>query len=152
MILANLANFCAKELASELSDAAPGLKLNLWYLDNGHLVGKISGFVPRLDIISSELGNPSKFVVYGINIEDFPCYTKRLRDRLIVGFRNSLQSRVFPLRQQKVRGTATEAASAEMLLKICQNDILKEKLIGEQVKEFDSAIDRTIRQILGHIF
>jgi hypothetical protein len=66
-----------KVLTTELGVSIPDLKMNMWFLDDGHLVGKATDLVKCLEIIKlvgEPLGlylNLPKCVVYGMNLDIF---------------------------------------------------------------------------------
>ena len=163
-----------KELTSKLSAAMPELKVNLWYLDDGHLAGKTTDLVKCLDIISSvgpELGvflNLSKCVVYGTNTDVFPYEIRRSTDGLMVlgspvGSRKFVADKVYEIvckaafslfdsrrledPQQELLLLRCCSGSSRMTYwqRTCNPDDIK-----EQITEFDSAVDRTIHHILGN--
>ena len=61
----------------------PDLKLNLWYLDDGHIIGNVDEILSVLKVIEIEgphLGlflNLSKCVVYGSSLDEFPSQISR---------------------------------------------------------------------------
>ena len=65
-------------LVNSIKDKFPHLKLNLWYLDDGHLCGKVDDLVKIIALINEEgknLGlflNLSKCVAFGQNLQTFP--------------------------------------------------------------------------------
>jgi hypothetical protein len=66
--------FSASEAHYELGVSIPELKLNMWFLDAGHLVGKAAGLVRCLEIIK-RVGEPlglflnlPKCMIYGVNL------------------------------------------------------------------------------------
>ena len=147
-----------------------GLKLNYWYLDDGHLAGKTSDLVRCLDIIDvygKELGLKLNLTKCVVNCEALPTAITRASDGLVV-LGSPVGSGMFV--KSFVRNVVARAADGllktrdlddpqmELLLLRCCTGAPKlihwlrtcvPSVIVDEINLFDQVIDATLQHILG---
>jgi Reverse transcriptase (RNA-dependent DNA polymerase) len=162
-----------QELVSDLSSKVPHLKLNLWYLDDGHLSGKTVDLLAALALIRDvgpSLGlflNLSKCVVFGKCTADFPSVIKRNPSGLVVlgspiGSKSFvsehinrivcdaalilLQSQALmdPQKELLLLRCCSGATKMVYWLRTCRPDFLIDDIL-----KFDRVIDDALQHILG---
>jgi Reverse transcriptase (RNA-dependent DNA polymerase) len=160
-------------LLLKIEEIVPDLKLNLWYLDDGHLAGSNSALLKCLEIIKEfgpSLGlyiNMRKCVIFGENVGDFPVEVIRAGDGINVlgspvGSKNFVSTEV----NRKVCEAALTLFKSQAL-----NDPQKELLllrscsgtpklvywlrtcvpdyIENELKGFDRVVDDALQHIIG---
>ena len=162
-----------RELTTKISNTIPDLNLNMWYLDDGHLVGNSSSLLKCLELIK-ELGPPlglhlnlSKCVVFGPKKATFPQEIGLATEGLIVlgapvGDSNFVskevqvivcksaslisQSRDIQDPQMELLVLRCCTGSAKMLFWLRNCDPL---IIKDQISYFDQQIDLALQHIFG---
>jgi hypothetical protein len=162
-----------RELVLDLEKVVPNLKLNKWYLDDGHLVGKVHDLKQCLAIIISEgpkyglYINMTKCVAYGLHLEDFPEEVMKTHLGLMVlGSPVGKQEFVVKKINEKIcaaaltlfRSKTIEDPQKELLLLRCCSGSQKltywmrtcdPRVIANEISCFDRAIDDALQHILG---
>lgn len=160
-------------LILKIESQVPGLKLNLWYLDDGHIVGKFSDLVRCMQIITEfgpELGlfvNQSKCVIYGKVPDNFPSDVIRAVDGIMVigspiGNRDfvakMVNAKVCAAAKTLFKSQSLEDPQKELLLLRCCSGAPKmvywvrtcvPEFIQEELAGFDRVIDDSLQHILG---
>ena len=162
-----------RELTMRLSVETPALKLNKWFADDGHLVGKVADLTKCLEIIVSaedELGlklNLKKCVVKGANVNEFPAEILRATGGLnVLGapigtdefVRATVREQIYKAAVDIFKTRDLNDPQMEMLLLRCCTGAPKStywlrtcvpSVIKGELEDFDRAIDRALQHILG---
>ena len=161
-------------LVIHLHNTLPDLRINLWYLDDGHLAGKTSDLLRCLDIIrvlGPSLGlhvNMGKCAAFGFDLSSYPDDIIRASDGLMVlGAPVGSPEYVALKVNEKVcaailtlfKSRAIEDPQKELLLLRCCTGSVKmtywlrtcvPTVIANQVAIFDLAVDDALQHIIGN--
>ena len=160
-----------KELTSEIDQF--NVTLNMWFLDDGHIVGKKTDLIKILELIELKqdyLGlslNLPKCTVYGTELDIFPIQIRRAYEGLIV-LGSPIGTQTFVKTETaKIVGKATEVLEKTkdlndpqmqlLLLRCCTGApkliywqrTCEPIYIAESIKQFDNAIDENLQHIFG---
>lgn len=162
-----------REITSNLENERCKLLMNSWFLDDGHIAGKVDDVIKCLNIIETngiKLGlklNLKKCVVYGANVDNFPRDIIRNYEGLIVlgapigsdsFVKAVVNKQIYKASVGIFKTSEINDPQMELLLlrcctgspkmtywqRTCAPAIIKDELI-----EFDMAIDRSLHHILG---
>lgn len=162
-----------QELVNKIHSSVPGLKINLWYLDDGHLSGKVQDLLASLKIIEDfgrSIGlmlNMSKCVVLGKFLDEFPPEILKAEEGLMV-LGSPIGKSEFVARKVKekisnaaltlFKSRAIEDPQQELLLLRCCSGAPKmvywlrtcrPDVIASELLIMDRVIDDSLQHILG---
>ena len=172
-LAALLFSLALHQLILKIKLNCPALRLNMWYLDDGHICGKIDDVLLALEVIKKDgfdLGlilNQSKCVVFGKDLSLFPADIIRSQSGInVLGVpvgnldfvQNSIKRQIAKMEDLLDWSSGLDHPQSELLLlrsclgmpkmnySLCTVDPAS---ISDEIKKLDSVVDNALNHIVG---